>query len=466
MCGVLGIYRQTANVANDIITGQSRLQHRGQESAGIAVVSGDEMLWYRGLGLVSQISREQRWENLPGRFGIGHNRYSTKGSTTIENAGPIREPSPIGPIAVSYNGNLINANQLRLFLSTKGLNFETTSDTEVIAQSIVYSLQRGLSMTESLAKLMEDLLGAYSLAVLTLKGLYAVRDPHGIRPLCLGELPDGYVISSETCSLELLGARFLREIERGEILAITDSKVESQIFEQKRPAFCVFEPIYIARPDSLFFQRTVSVFRKCSGKELASEEKAEGFMAFPDSITIPMPNTGHPAGCAWAWEMGIPPEFGCIKDRYNPERTFIMPEQRVRVSGVNAFTIISSVVDGKRVYMVDDSIVRGTTKRGIVKRLIEAGAGEVHGRITSPPYCFPCVYGVDTADRDELVAASKTVEEIREIIGLNSLRYLSLEGLYRALNLPRNIFCDACFTGDYPVEPLDERFLAKGSLEN
>lgn len=465
MCGVIGILRQS-NVNGCVMAGLSRLQHRGQESAGIAIIDGQEMYIHKDLGLVSHVSREGRWSSLRGTTAIGHVRYSTKGGSTVENAGPIRVPSPIGPIAISYNGNLVNANQLRNFLASKGLNFITTTDTEVIAQCLVFHLQQGCETVEAIMKAIDDISGAYSLTILTLKGLYAVRDPNGIRPLCLGHFDDGYVVSSETCSLTLLGATFDREIERGEIIAITDEGISSYSIPQKRSALCIFEFIYLSRPDSLLFGVSVAKRRRRCGVLLAREEKAEGFSAPANSIAVPMPNTGLHAGMSWAREADVLPELAVIKDRYHPERTFIMPDEQGRSRGVEDFSIINDLVDGQVVYMVDDSIVRGTTKRGIVARIRAAGATGVHARIASPPYKFPCYYGVDTSTSEELAAASRTVEEIRELVGLDSLRYLSIEGLYQALGLDRELFCDGCLTGDYPVEIPDLKYVGKSSLES
>lgn len=464
MCGVIGLWRASVDVARYIDIGLSRLQHRGQESAGIAIVFDHDMSLDKGLGLVSHVANIGRWGEMRGNMAIGHVRYSTKGSTTVENAAPIKVPSPIGPIAVSYNGNLVNANQLRKRLSNEGLNFSTTTDTEVIAQAIVFHLRETSSMVEAIRLAMEDLQGAYSLAILTLDSVYAVRDPNGIRPLCLGKFEDGFVIASETCALSGISAQFLREVENGEILCINKEGCTSHMGKRGRLSACVFEHIYMARPDSRINGQLIYWCRHRSGMILAGEETELEFDP-ARMIVIPIMNTGLVAGLGFAQASKIPPHIAGIKDRFKPQRTFIRPDQKERDSGMDDFTVIPEVVLDQAAIPVDDSIVRGTTKRRLVREFRKAGAKYVHVRIASPPYRYCCYYGIDTADPRELAAAGRTVDEVRDFIGADTLRYLSLEGLYRAIGLPKDNFCDACLTGQYPIETPDQTLLSKDSLE-
>jgi len=460
MCGIFGILNGSTDVAAKIVKGLACLQHRGQESAGICIANKDSLEHDKDLGLVSYVAREGRWGGMRGCRGIGHVRYSTKGSTTKDNAGPMLASSPIGSIAVSYNGNLINANFLRAKLAGHGFDFVTTTDTEIIVKTISFHLRQENSLVDAVRASMEELSGAYSLLVLSNDEMIAVRDPNGFRPLCLGEFGGGFVVSSETCALKTAEAKFIREIENGEIVSISDNGISSFQGPKSRRAMCIFEFIYVARPDSRIYGKNMYGCRYNCGISLAKEDQESG----NTGIAVPMLNTGGPAGLGFGWAKGLQTHTAVVKDRYDPLRTFIKPNQDDRSSGVDAFSTIDDTLNQEKVFIVDDSIVRGTTKAGIVAKLRQAGAREVHVRIASPPYRFPCYFGVDTATKEELIASSRSVKEIESHIGADSLRYLSLEGMYEAIGLPREMFCDGCLTNNYPLEIPEETHLTKLSL--
>ena len=442
-CAVVGIYTHNENVARLAFFTLFALQHRGQESAGIATTDGKKLRVYTNMGLVSQVFNEDSLSQLTGDFAIGHNRYSTKGSSRITNAQPIIVGNGSNTIAIAHNGNIINAEHLYEELSDHGYIFRSTTDTEVIANLIISSTEK--DWVDKIRYAMHRLQGAYSLVILTHNGLFGVRDPFGVRPLCLGAINDGWIIASESCALDHIGASFIREVEPGEIVFITEDEIHYYREEVGRKALCIFEYIYFARPDSLINDHLVYQARQAMGVGLAEEYpiKADLIMGVPDSATA--------ASAGYAVRSGISLAEGLIKNRY-VGRTFIEPDQRIRDLGVKQkFNPLPRVLDGKRVVVVDDSIVRGTTTPHIVNLLRKAGAKEVHTRICAPPIRYPCFLGVDMATRGELIAAQRTIPEIRDFIGADSLGYLSLDGLINAVALPKDIFCLACFTGDYPI---------------
>ena len=443
-CGIFGAYAPGVDVARMAYFGLYALQHRGQESAGIAVARDGQIRLHKQLGLVSQAFSEAELQRLGGEFVVGHTRYSTTGSTLPENAGPMAAESDIGPVVVAHNGNIVNALPLRDELLGQGARMRTSTDSEILTHLIARS--PGITMEEKLRRALRRCVGAYSLAVLTPRQLIAVRDPNGIRPLCLGRIDRGWVVASETCALATVGATFEREIEAGEIVVIDERGVRSErLAEPDKPAMCVFELIYFARPDSQLLGQRVHLARQRMGEELARECPADA------DVVVPVPDSATPAAHGYARVSGIPFSDGLIKNRYIG-RTFIQPDQRLREIGVQLkFNALPEVVEGKRVVFVDDTIVRGTTSRPIVNLLRAAGAREVHMRVHAPPIMWPCYLGVDMATRDELIAANKSVAQIAAVIGADTLGYLSLEGLYRATRVPGERFCSACLTGVYPV---------------
>lgn len=450
-CGVFGIYAPGIDVARRTFFGIFALQHRGQESAGIAVSNGQELHIHKEMGLVTQVFDNESIERLVGDLAIGHTRYSISSSSTLANALPLIFESSDGPTAVSHNGSLVNTDKLQAELAMEGVEFSTGMDTEVIAK-MLETLQH-LPIEEALLEMMRRVKGAYTLVFMTRDTIIALRDPHGVRPLCLGKMTDGsgWVVASETCALPVAGADFVREIEPGEILFINRDGLESVFYKeepaepQSRPALCVFEFIYLARPDSQLLGENIHHARRRMGEELARQSPVEA------DIVIGVPDSGTPAAIGYASASGIPFQEGLIKNRYI-QRTFIQPDQAQREMGVRMkLTPLNDVLRGKRVVVVEDSIVRGTTTRRIVQMLRDAGAKEVHLRISSPPYRWPCFFGIDTAVRTDLIAYNKTVEEIRAHNGADSLSYLSMDNLLKAIGQPKQRFCRACFDGEYPI---------------
>ena len=442
-CGVFGVYAPGEDVARLTFFALFALQHRGQESAGIATTDGKRLQVHAKMGLVSQVFTEDSLSQLTGDIAIGHNRYSTRGSRQVTNAQPIVVGKGTNTVAVAHNGNIVNAEHLYEELSNQGYTFHTSTDTEVIANLILSSSEK--RWVDKIRYAMHRLQGAYSLTIMTNRGLFGVRDPFGVRPLCLGTINGGWVIASESCALDHIGASFIREIEPAEIVAITENGVDSYQEEVGRRALCIFEYIYFARPDSVINGRLLYPARQAMGEGLAEEHKVDAdlVMGVPDSATA--------AGIGYSCWSGIPLCEGLLKNRY-VGRTFIEPDQRIRDLGVKLkFNPLPLMLDGKRVVVIDDSIVRGTTTPQVVKLLKRAGAEEVHMRICAPPIRYPCFFGVDMATRWELIAAQKTVPEVRDFIGADSLGYLSIDGLVKAVGLPKDIFCMACFTGDYPI---------------
>jgi len=442
-CGVFGAYAPAEDVAHLSFYALFALQHRGQESSGIATSDGKKLSVFARMGRVAQVFDEESLSRLGGHIAIGHNRYSTRGSSRECNAQPILVGEGDDTIAISHNGNILNAESLYHELHEQGYIFHSTTDSEVIANLILSSPEK--NFRDKIHYAMRRLRGAYSMTILNKDNLYAVRDPLGVRPLCLGTVDNGWVIASETCALDHLGANYIREIKPGEIATINENGVDSYQGEASGGGLCIFEYIYFARPDSVINERLVYQARQSMGAMLAREHPVEA------DLVIGVPDSATSAGIGYSLESGIPLGQGLIKNRY-VGRTFIEPQQRMRDLGVKMkFNTLPQVLQDKRVVVVDDSIVRGTTTPNVIKLLRRAGAKEVHMRICAPPLCHPCFFGVDMATRRELIAAQKTVPEIRDFIGADSLGYLSLDGLTEAVDLSENTFCRACFTGNYPI---------------
>ena len=443
-CGVFGVYAPGEDVARVAFYGLYALQHRGQESAGIVTADGHELHSHLGMGLVSQVFDEENLRHLRGHMAIGHNRYSTTGSSRLKNAQPFRVSGPNGEIALGHNGNLVNVETLRNDLEEEGYEFTTTTDSEVMARILAHA--PGNSWPERFAHMMRRVQGAYCLVVITPDALFAVRDPLGVRPLCLGRLNGGWVVASESCAFDHIGATFMREVDPGEVIQITARGIRSlHPLESNKSAFCVFEYIYFARPDSVIRDKLLYPVRMAMGARLAQEFPVDA------DVVMGVPDSAIAAAIGYARESGIPFVEGLVKNRY-VGRTFIMPDQRIRDIGVQLkFNPLTELLKGQRVVVVDDSIVRGTTTPRVVEMIRRAGAREVHMRITAPPITHPCFFGVDMAARWELIAAQKSVPQIREHINADSLGYLSLDGLVGAIGLAKETFCLACFTGEYPL---------------
>jgi amidophosphoribosyltransferase len=443
-CGVFGVFGHP-NAAELTYYGLYALQHRGQESAGIVTSDGKVFREHKGMGLVPQIFNGEILHGLVGDNAIGHTRYSTTGSSHIRNAQPLTVDCARGRLAIAHNGNLTNAAQLREELEARGQIFQTTVDSEIILHLLAQPHMSGTD--NSLVQSIRRLEGAYSLAIMTETELIGVRDPQGFRPLCIGKLDTGYVLSSETCALDLIHAKFVRDVAPGEIVVISKNGIESvQAFpEQTRRAFCMFEYVYFARPDSNINGRNVYQTRVEMGRQLAREFPIEA------DLVVPVPDSGVYAALGYAEESKIPYEMAFIRNHY-VGRSFLQPSQLIRDFNVRVkLNLIGDLVTGKRVIIVDDSIVRGTTCRARVKTLKEAGAKEVHVLVSCPPHMHPCVYGIDFPDRNKLMAANNSVDEIRQYLNADSLHYLSPEGMVKATRLPQSGFCTACWDGNYPV---------------
>ncbi|MFQ5997304.1 MAG: amidophosphoribosyltransferase [Dehalococcoidales bacterium] len=442
-CGVFGVYAPNEDVARLTFFALFALQHRGQESSGIATADGKKLNIYAKMGLASQVFSEESLSQLVGNIAIGHNRYSTAGSSREFNVQPILVGKGSHAIAIAHNGNIINAEHLYEELDEQGYNFHSSTDTEVIANLILSSPEK--NWVDKIRYAMHRLQGAYSLTILTKDSLFGVRDPFGVRPLCLGSIDSGWVIASESCALDHIGASFIREIEPGEIVSITENGVDSYREKVGRRALCIFEYIYFARPDSVINGRLLSTARQAMGARLAQEHSVAA------DLVIGVPDSATSAGIGYSRQSGIPIGEGLIKNRY-VGRTFIEPDQRIRDLGVKLkFNPLPHMLQNERLVVVDDSIVRGTTTPSVVKMLRRAGAKEVHMRICAPPIRYPCFFGVDMATRQELIAAQKSIPEICHFIGADSLGYMSIEGLLEAVALPKETFCLACFTGNYPI---------------
>jgi amidophosphoribosyltransferase len=443
-CGVFGIYDHP-NAAELTYYGLYALQHRGQESAGIVTSDGRQFRTHRGMGLVSQVFTGEALQNLTGRIAVGHTRYSTTGSSHLSNAQPLTVDCARGEIAIAHNGNLTNAARLRDELEARGSIFQTTVDSEIILHLMAQPSHNGHG--NNLINSIRRIEGAYSLVIMTENELIGVRDPHGFRPLCLGRIDDAWVLASETCALDLIHAKFVRDVEPGEIVVINQDGLTSvQAFpEQERRAFCIFEYVYFARPDSTIANRNVYKVRVEMGRQLAREFPIQA------DVVVPVPDSGNCAALGYSLESGIPFEMAFVRNHY-VGRSFLQPSQLIRDFDVRVkLNLISELVQNKRVIVVDDSIVRGTTCKARVNNLKEAGAKEVHVLVSCPPHMNPCVYGIDFPDRSKLMAANHSLEDIRKYLNADSLHYLSQEGLVNATGLPKSSFCMACYDGNYPV---------------
>jgi amidophosphoribosyltransferase len=442
-CGIFGIVSHP-EAARIVYLGIYALQHRGQESAGIASSDGKKLHIEKGMGYVADLFSASRLERLPGDSALGHVRYSTAGESAGWNAQPILIDCWRGSVALAHNGNLTNASHLRHELERDGAIFHSTSDSEVILHLISRSRRRTLD--EAFVEALRMVQGAFSLLLLTPEYLLAARDPHGFRPLCIGRVNGSYAVASETCAFDLINAEYIRDVEPGEVLRIEENSLDSQLpLPKEKPSFCVFEHIYFSRPDSLVFGRTVNTSRREMGRYLAHEHAVEA------DVVVPVPDSGVSAAIGYSQASGIPLEFGLIRNHY-VGRTFIEPKQSIRNFGVKVkLNPVREILRGKRVILVDDSIVRGTTSRKIVHIIRAAGAKEIHVRITAPPIVAPCFYGIDIPTRRELIASTKSVEEIRKFIGADSLGYLSLEAVLRSVE-DKKQYCSACFTNRYPTD--------------
>jgi len=453
-CGVVAIYAHP-EAEKLAYLGLHALQHRGQESAGIVTSDGVTLHFHKAMGLVADIFTEEVLAPLHGTLAIGHTRYSTAGGSALLNAQPIVARSNKGTIGLAHNGNLVNAQEIRNRLENQGSIFQTTSDTEVIVHLIAQSKEQ--TLPEAIADSLRQVEGAFSLVMITSDRIFAVRDPRGFRPLAMGRIraekggQDTIVFASETCAFDLIGADYEREVKPGEMVVVGPEGVYSKFYAPAAPqSSCIFEHVYFSRPDSIVFGRAVEISRESLGRELAREAPVEA------DIVVPVPDSGVSAAMGFAAESGIPFRFGLIRNHY-VGRTFIEPQQHVRDFGVKLkLNPVRSVLQGKKVVLIDDSIVRGTTSRKIVRMIRNAGAREVHMRISCPPTISPCFYGVDTPSKRQLIAANKSIEEIREYIGADSLSYLSLDGMKRACgDGQKATYCTACYTGKYPTDWVD-----------
>jgi amidophosphoribosyltransferase len=448
-CGVFGIFGHP-EAANMTYLGLYALQHRGQESAGIAASDGEQVRIAREMGYVADVFDGSTLAQLRGQLAVGHVRYSTAGESKLANAQPILIDCAHGQIAIGHNGNLVNARELREELVQQGSIFQSSSDTEVIAH--LYARSKAATVEDAIVESVSQVQGAFSVVILTRDRLIAVRDPHGFRPLALGRLGDAYVVASETCAMDLIGATYVRDVEPGEVLVVSAEGMRSiKPFPPAPLAHCIFEHVYFARPDSYVFGRSVNEVRTELGRVLAREQPV------PADVVVPVPDSGVCAAMGYAEASGVPLRMGLIRNHY-VGRTFIQPQQSIRHFGVKVkLNPVRSILDGKRVVLVDDSIVRGTTSRKIVRMVRAAGAREVHVRISCPPTISPCYYGVDTPRRSELIAATHTLDEIRDFIEADSIQYLSLAGLLSTVDGARASYCTSCYTGNYPVPfPRDE----------
>ncbi|HVB28701.1 MAG TPA: amidophosphoribosyltransferase [Terriglobia bacterium] len=448
-CGVFAVYGHP-EASKLTYLGLYALQHRGQESAGIVATDGDRLICRKNMGHVAEVFNENTLQDLAGHAAIGHTRYSTAGDTNLKNAQPLSVSCQKGQVALAHNGNLVNASSIRRDLEARGDIFQTTSDTEVILHYFARSRHSGIP--ESIAEALDRVSGAYSLVMLFKDSVYAIRDPRGFRPLSLGQLNGAYIIASETCAFDIISATYLREVEPGEMVILDKRGITSLRFSPPaKLAHCIFEHVYFSRPDSMVFGRSVQSSREMLGRRLAREHPADA------DLVVPVPDSGVAAAIGYSEESGLPLKFGLIRNHY-VGRTFIEPTQAIRDFGVKLkLNPVRSLLAGKRVVLVDDSIIRGTTSRKIVRLVREAGAREVHLRISCPPTVSPCYYGIDTPTKKELIGSSHSVDEIRGYVGADTLGYLSLEGLQEAVGSDKENYCLACYTANYPTaiqEPL------------
>jgi amidophosphoribosyltransferase len=459
-CGVFGVWAPGEEVAKLTFYGLYALQHRGQESAGIATSDGSRIFVYKDMGLVSQVFTESDLATLTGNLAIGHCRYSTTGSSTWANAQPTLRATNHGTLALAHNGNLTNTGELAEYLQEKGRERKAsvaTTDTEIITE--LFAAQAEDSFEENALAVLPMLKGAFSLVFMDEHTVYAARDHHGIRPLVIGKLEHGWVVASETSALDIVGAAFVREVEPGEFIAIDQNGMRSHHWQKPDPKGCIFEYVYLARPDTTIAGRNVHATRVAVGAQLAIEHPVEA------DLVIPVPESGTPAAIGYARQSGIPYGAGLVKNAY-VGRTFIQPSQTIRQLGIRLkLNPLRDVIEGKRIVVVDDSIVRGNTQRALVRMLREAGAAQIHIRISSPPVKWPCFYGIDFASRAELIASGLTIDEIRRSIGADSLGYVSLDGLQAATTIASDQLCSACFNGEYPVAIPEDISAGKHLLE-
>ena len=448
-CGVVGVYGHP-EAANLVYLGLYALQHRGQESAGIVASTHSKMRLEVGMGLVADVFDPIRILKLPGPLAIGHNRYSTAGKSELVNAQPCMINYSAGSLALAHNGNLVNAHAIRKGLGSKGAIFQSTNDSEVIVHLMAQS--KAETFVDRAAEALRQVSGAYSLVLMTKTELVAARDPHGFRPLCLGKLDGAYIVASETCVMDLIEAEFIREVEPGELILINDQGIQSFFpFKKVETKHCVFEHIYFARPDSFIFGEHVYTARKNMGRAMAQESPADV------DLIVPVPDSGVVSAMGFAEESGIPFEMGLIRNHY-VGRTFIEPQSQIRHFGVKLkLNPVKEIIAGKRIAIIDDSIVRGTTARKIVKMLRDVGAKEVHLRISAPPILHSCFYGIDTPTKEELIAHTHDLEETRQYLAADSLAYLSLEKMMEVLENGKKKFCYACFDGNYPIPITDKK---------
>ena len=461
-CGVFGVWAPGEEVAKLTFYGLYALQHRGQESAGIATSDGERIFVYKDMGLVSQVFTESDLATLTGNLAIGHCRYSTTGSSTWNNAQPTLRATNHGTLALAHNGNLTNTGDLaeklsRIITEKNDHGLHATTDTEIMTALI--AAQEGKNFESSALEVLPQLKGAFSLVFMDEHTLYAARDHHGVRPLVIGKLEHGWVVASESAALDIVGAAFVREVEPGEFIAIDQNGLRSHHWAKPEPKGCIFEYVYLARPDTSISGRNVHATRVAVGEQLAKEHPVQA------DLVIPVPESGTPAAIGYAKASGIPYGMGLVKNSY-VGRTFIQPSQTIRQLGIRLkLNPLREIIEGKRIVVVDDSIVRGNTQRALVRMLREAGALEIHVRISSPPVKWPCYYGIDFASRAELVAAGLEVEEIRRSIGADSLGYVSMEGLVAATTIAEDKLCNACFTGKYPIQVPPDISSGKNLLE-
>ena len=461
-CGVFGVWAPGEEVAKLTFYGLYALQHRGQESAGIATSDGERIFVYKDMGLVSQVFTESDLATLTGNLAIGHCRYSTTGSSTWNNAQPTLRATNHGTLALAHNGNLTNTGDLaeklsKIITEKNDHGLHATTDTEIMTALI--AAQEGKNFESSALEVLPQLKGAFSIVFMDEHTLYAARDHHGVRPLVIGKLEHGWVVASESAALDIVGASFVREVEPGEFIAIDQNGLRSHHWAKPEPKGCIFEYVYLARPDTSISGRNVHATRVAVGEQLAKEHPVEA------DLVIPVPESGTPAAVGYAKASGIPYGAGLVKNSY-VGRTFIQPSQTIRQLGIRLkLNPLREIIEGKRIVVVDDSIVRGNTQRALVRMLREAGALEIHVRISSPPVKWPCYYGIDFASRAELIAAGLEVEEIRRSIGADSLGYVSMEGLVAATTIAEENLCNACFTGKYPIQIPTDLSAGKNLLE-
>jgi amidophosphoribosyltransferase len=461
-CGVFGVWAPGEEVAKLTFYGLYALQHRGQESAGIATSDGERIFVYKDMGLVSQVFTESDLATLTGNLAIGHCRYSTTGSSTWNNAQPTLRATNHGTLALAHNGNLTNTGDLaeklsKIITEKNDDGLHATTDTEIMTALI--AAQEGKNFESSALEVLPQLKGAFSLVFMDEHTLYAARDHHGVRPLVIGKLEHGWVVASESAALDIVGASFVREVEPGEFIAIDQNGLRSHHWAKPEPKGCIFEYVYLARPDTSISGRNVHATRVAVGEQLAKEHPVDA------DLVIPVPESGTPAAIGYAKASGIPYGMGLVKNSY-VGRTFIQPSQTIRQLGIRLkLNPLRDIIEGKKIVVVDDSIVRGNTQRALVRMLREAGALEIHVRISSPPVKWPCYYGIDFASRAELIAAGLEVEEIRRSIGADSLGYVSMEGLIAATTIAEDNLCNACFTGKYPIQIPTDLSAGKNLLE-